>query len=197
MGIGQGQGGQGGREADARVVVEPAAVLVVQLLELEGQEVPLALEFLPARIEIVPSGVDVPALEQVPAVDYREEFGIPPAAPVVGDVAHFGWHKAQEVLVEACPRLWELVPDAHVILVGDGDCREKVEKALADLRRVFLRLPAEQRGSLTRLPTAYVEGLHGKAPLDGVAEGVHAPPRILAIDPEIERGEDQMAMFGG
>jgi glycosyltransferase involved in cell wall biosynthesis len=93
-----------------------------------------------ARIDIVPSGVDLAELEKTPCGDYSAEFMISDA-PVVGDVAHFGWHKAQEVLVEACPLLWEKVPDARVILVGDGDCRAKVEKVAervgTDERLVF------------------------------------------------------------
>ncbi len=93
----------------------------------EGVKSVLVRDGIPAaRIEIVPSGVDVPALEATPAVDYREEFGIPERAPVVGDVAHFGWHKAQEELVKACPLIWERMPETRVLLVGDGDCREKV-----------------------------------------------------------------------
>jgi glycosyltransferase involved in cell wall biosynthesis len=94
-----------------------------------------------ARIDIVPSGVDLAELQKTPCSDYPAEFMISPDVPVVGDVAAFGWHKAQEVLVEACPHLWELVPDARVFLVGDGECMAKVravaEKVGADERLVF------------------------------------------------------------
>ncbi len=95
----------------------------------------------PGKIEVVPSGVDLAELDAVPRREYREEFRIPASAPVVGDVAHFGWHKAQEVLVEACPLLWREEPELRVILVGDGECRPKVEAAArrmgADGRLVF------------------------------------------------------------
>jgi glycosyltransferase involved in cell wall biosynthesis len=94
-----------------------------------------------ARIDIVPSGVDLAELRETPCRDYREEFNIPSGAPLVGDVAHFGWHKAQEVLVRACPSIWRARPDARVVLVGDGDCRSKVEeearKVGADERLIF------------------------------------------------------------
>jgi glycosyltransferase involved in cell wall biosynthesis len=86
-----------------------------------------------ARIDIVPSGVDVAALEETPERDFREEFGIPAGAPVVGDVAHFGWHKAQEVLVRACPLIWKELPEARVLLVGDGECRARVADIARDL----------------------------------------------------------------
>jgi glycosyltransferase involved in cell wall biosynthesis len=114
-----------------------------------------------ARIEIVPSGVDVPALEETAAVDYREEFGIPAGAPVVGDVAHFGWHKAQEELVKACPSIWKQVPEARVLLVGDGECRPRVEAVArelgldADRRLIFTGHRADAR-ELVRWFTVFV-----------------------------------------
>lgn len=85
------------------------------------------------RIDIVPSGVDLDELARVPRVDYRREFGLPKDSIVVGDVAHFGWHKAQEVLVEACPRIFAEEPRVHVFLVGDGECRPKVEQLATEL----------------------------------------------------------------
>ena len=81
------------------------------------------------RIEVVWSGVDVERLEKAPRKDLREVLCLPPGTPLVGDVAAFGWHKAQEVLVAAVPRLLEQVPDAHVVLVGEGECRPRVEAA--------------------------------------------------------------------
>lgn len=79
------------------------------------------------RIEVVPSGIDVARLEAARPKDLRADLGLPPGTPLVGDVAAFGWHKAQEVLVEATPLLLREVPDAHVALIGDGECRPKVE----------------------------------------------------------------------
>jgi len=100
----------------------------------EGVRQVLVKDGIPAeRIEIVPSGVDVAALRETPHRDFREEFGIPTDAPIVGDVAHFGWHKAQEELVAACPLIWERVPEARVLLVGDGECRPKVMAAAREL----------------------------------------------------------------
>jgi glycosyltransferase involved in cell wall biosynthesis len=85
------------------------------------------------KIALVPSGVDIEALEATPRRDFHAEFGIPAAAPVVGNVAHFGWHKAQEILVRAAPLIWEREPEARVILVGDGECRPKVERVAREL----------------------------------------------------------------
>ena len=80
------------------------------------------------RIEVVPSGIDTARLDAARRRDLRDDLGLPPGTPLVGDVAAFGWHKAQEVLVEATPLLLESVPDAHVVLLGDGECRPRVEE---------------------------------------------------------------------
>ena len=79
------------------------------------------------RIEVVWSGVDAHRMERAARKDLRGELGLPPGTPLVGDVAAFGWHKAQEVLVEAWPLLLAEVPGAHLVLIGDGECRPAVE----------------------------------------------------------------------
>lgn len=81
------------------------------------------------RIEVVWSGVDAARLDAAPRKDLREVMGLPPGTPLVGMVAAFGWHKAQEVLVAAVPRLLREVPGAHVALLGEGECRPRVEAA--------------------------------------------------------------------
>ncbi len=80
-----------------------------------------------ARIEVVASGIDADRIERAARKDLRVDLGLPPGTPLVGDVAAFGWHKAQEVLVEATPLLLRAVPAAHVALIGEGECRPKVE----------------------------------------------------------------------
>jgi glycosyltransferase involved in cell wall biosynthesis len=90
----------------------------------------MARDGIPAdRIEVVWSGVDASRLDGPPRRDLRASLGLAPGTPLVGMVAAFGWHKAQEVLVEATPLLLREVPDAHVALVGEGECRPKVEAA--------------------------------------------------------------------
>ena len=47
---------------------------------------------------------------------------------MVGTVAHFGWHKSLESLIDAAAAVVAASPDAHVVLVGDGDQRPKLER---------------------------------------------------------------------
>lgn len=85
------------------------------------------------RISIVHSGIDldrhrVPSPEQITRARraLREELGVPESTPLVLNLAHFGWHKAQEVLARATPFLREEIPEALVLFVGEGELMGKV-----------------------------------------------------------------------
>jgi len=155
-----------------------------------------------ARIDIVPSGVDLAELQKTPCSDAPAEFMISPDVPVVGDVAAFGWHKAQEVLVKACPHLWEQVPDARVFLVGDGDCMAKVRSVAkevgADERLVFTGYRKDAR-SLIRWFDVFVmcsvkEGLCTSI-LDAHVLGTPVVASAVGGIPEIVRdGETGLAV---
>jgi glycosyltransferase involved in cell wall biosynthesis len=80
------------------------------------------------RIRVVPSGIDPARFDGIPPAPLREELSLPPGSRLVGDVAHFGWHKAQEVLVRAGRLLARTHPEAVLLLVGDGECRARVEE---------------------------------------------------------------------
>ena len=85
----------------------------------------------PARIAIVHSGIDLSRFDGVTPHDYAAEFGLPKGAPVILDVAAFGWHKAQEVLVRAAPQILARYPEARIFLVGEGECMAKVRAEAA------------------------------------------------------------------
>jgi glycosyltransferase involved in cell wall biosynthesis len=79
------------------------------------------------RIDIVHSGVDPDRLRSDAASLERARFGIPESATLVGTVAHMAWHKGLETLIDAAPEIVRLRPDAHVVLVGDGELRAELE----------------------------------------------------------------------
>src|SRR5205814_7280998 len=75
-----------------------------------------------ASYHVVPSAVD---LAQLPVATDRDRerararLGLP-AGPLVVCVGRLSRQKAQDVLLEAWPRVASAVPDATVALVGDG-----------------------------------------------------------------------------
>lgn len=83
----------------------------------------------PGHIETVHSGVPpLPPARRAPQ-DLRAELGIPAHAPVIGNVAHLAVHKGQGVLLAAFRRLLDVVPDAHLVIVGEGEERAALEAA--------------------------------------------------------------------
>ena len=108
----------------------------------EGVRAQMLTDGIPAqKISIVHSGIDLTRFDGVTPHDYHAEFGLPRGAPVILDVAAFGWHKAQEYLVRATPRILGGAPEARVFLVGDGEClpavRAEAEKLGVSGRIVF------------------------------------------------------------
>ncbi len=86
-----------------------------------------------SRIAIVPSGVDPERLSGITGAGVREELGIENRAPLVVNVAHLAWHKGQEFLVRASALLAERVPDARVVIVGEGERRALLEREIRAL----------------------------------------------------------------
>jgi len=65
--------------------------------------------------------------------DVRRRWGIAPDAPVVVCTARMVRRKGQDVLLEAWSRVLDVVPDARLLLVGDGPHRVALERQAAGL----------------------------------------------------------------
>ncbi|MFI1013840.1 glycosyltransferase family 4 protein [Streptomyces sp. NPDC020965] len=89
-----------------------------------------------ARWAVIRNGVDLghytpdderPPADDDAAADVRAEpgrpYGIPPGAPLVVCVGRLCRQKGQDVLLAAWPRVVAAVPDARLLLVGDGPDR--------------------------------------------------------------------------
>jgi glycosyltransferase involved in cell wall biosynthesis len=79
------------------------------------------------RIRIVHSGID-PERLRPEGRDVRAALGIPNEAPVVGVVGHFADHKGHRFLLDAFPRILEAQPEARLLLVGEGELRDALQK---------------------------------------------------------------------
>jgi glycosyltransferase involved in cell wall biosynthesis len=62
--------------------------------------------------------------------DLRAELGLGRRTPLVGTVAVLRPQKALTVLVDAHARLLERVPDAHLTIAGEGECRAQIEQRI-------------------------------------------------------------------
>jgi glycosyltransferase involved in cell wall biosynthesis len=82
----------------------------------------------PARVATIPNGVD---LELPAPIGLREQLGLAADTPLVGNVGRLASQKAPEVFVRACALAAAAHPDAHFVLIGDGELADLVDREVA------------------------------------------------------------------
>ena len=81
------------------------------------------------RVRLIRSGIDLDAFRGAAGGQaVRREFGVPPGAPLVVQIACLKPQKAPERFVELAARLAGPFPAAHFLLVGDGELRPRLER---------------------------------------------------------------------
>jgi glycosyltransferase involved in cell wall biosynthesis len=131
------------------------------------------------RIEVVYDGIDVEKIQNRPAIDLHAEYWLPHGVPVVANVGALVGHKGQRFLIDAMPLVLREVPDAHLVIFGEGELRAPLERQIKQLsltKRVLLPGFREDVLSLVKSADLFVmssvtEGL-GSAVLDAMAMGL-------------------------
>jgi glycosyltransferase involved in cell wall biosynthesis len=135
------------------------------------------------RVRLIPHGIDPAPFEQ--PVDpsrqqqLRNRLGLPAGVPVIGTMARLVASKRVDRLIRTLPRVREALPQARLLIVGDGEARHGLEAlagslGLADavrfagslpetrtalsLMSVFVFLPADQEGFGLSLLEAMASG---------------------------------------
>lgn len=123
----------------------------------------------PGRIRLLYNGVFPSDFEGLtPPAQVRAELGIPPGAPVIGEVAHLSPRKGQRYLVQAVDLLRQRWPDLICLLVGEGREAPALARLIAELgleehvrmlgyRHDAVRLM--QAMDVVVLPSVTIEGL--------------------------------------
>lgn len=90
-----------------------------------------------ARYEVVPNAVDLSRFVHADRAAARARLGLDagPLAVCVGRLSH---QKGQDVLLDAWPSVRSAVPEARLVLVGDGPDREALEQQAKELEHVSL-----------------------------------------------------------
>ena len=139
----------------------------------------LVQDSIPAgRIEVVHDGIDVEKIQNRPAIDLHAEYWLPHGVPVIVNVGALVGHKGQRHLIDAMPLVLREVPDAHLVIFGEGELRPQLERQIKQLsltKRVLLPGFREDVLSLMKSADLFVmssvtEGL-GSAVLDAMAMG--------------------------
>jgi glycosyltransferase involved in cell wall biosynthesis len=85
------------------------------------------------RVVTVHEGIDVERMAHLEAANVRAEFFLPHGAPVIGNVAALVPHKGQRHLVEAMSLVIRDVPDARLVILGEGELRAELEHQVRHL----------------------------------------------------------------
>jgi glycosyltransferase involved in cell wall biosynthesis len=87
-----------------------------------------------APVSLIYNGVDLQRYDnQEACCTLHLEYRIPQDAPIVGVVARLEPEKGHPTLLDAWPRVLERVPNAHLLVVGEGSQREALEAQAASL----------------------------------------------------------------
>ena len=139
-----------------------------------------------ARWSVIPNGIDLDGFHPAPAGAARAGIplleGVGPAAPLVVCVGRLCRQKGQDVLLEAWREVTRRVPDARLVLVGDGPDARTL-RGLAPSAVLFAgavpdAAPWYQAADLVVLPSRW-EGM-ALAPLE--AMGCGRPVVISDVD---------------
>ena len=102
-----------------------AAVVIVPTQAMERHLRDLGVR---SRIEVVPSGIDVGFFAAGRRrEDLRRRLGVPPGGKMIAAVGRLGREKNLELALESFARLG--LPEARLVLIGDGPHREPLERA--------------------------------------------------------------------
>jgi glycosyltransferase involved in cell wall biosynthesis len=86
------------------------------------------------RIVVVHDGIDVAKIGRLPAVDLHADLWLPHKVPVLVNVGALVAHKGQKHLIDAMPGVLRQVPDAHLVIFGEGELRGALERQVKELR---------------------------------------------------------------
>ncbi len=149
------------------------------------------------RIAVVHDGIDVDTVMHAPAADLHQEYWFPKGSPVLVNVGALVPHKGQKFLVDAMATVRRQIPDAQLVIFGEGELRGALETQIRehDLQKhVVLAGFREDVLSLTKSADLFVmssvtEGL-GSTVLDAMAMGLavvgtHAGGIPEAVEDEV------------
>jgi glycosyltransferase involved in cell wall biosynthesis len=132
-----------------------------------------------SQVTVVHDGIDVARVQRLPALDAHVEFWLPHGVPLLVNVGALVGHKGQTHLLEAMPIVMREVPDAHLVILGEGELRAPLERQVKDLHlERAVRMPGFREDVLSLMKSAdlfvmssVTEGL-GSAVLDAMAMGL-------------------------
>lgn len=78
-------------------------------------------------VQLFPNPVDLSSFQNVSGAAFRQEFGVPPEAPLVMYLGRLAPEKNLEVMLEAFALARKRQPKLHLLVVGDGPSRAELQ----------------------------------------------------------------------
>jgi glycosyltransferase involved in cell wall biosynthesis len=133
-----------------------------------------------APVSLIYNGVDLQRyVNQEACCTLHEEYGIAEGSPIVGVVARLEPEKGHPTLLEAWPRVLASVPNAHLLIVGEGSQREALEGQAAVLGLMHAgdsRKATDSHGEFSGGPNLTFAGRRDDIPSVTAALGVAVLP---------------------
>jgi len=86
-------------------------------------------------VQLVYNGVDLERYDhQEPCCTLRDDYGMEPGSQIVGVVARLEPEKGHPTLLEAWPLVLRAVPNAYLLIVGEGSRHADLDQQARDLR---------------------------------------------------------------
>jgi glycosyltransferase involved in cell wall biosynthesis len=181
------QGGKGRvRQSLKRWAMRQSACLIpiAQCVEKRMKEV---VGHSHTRIELIRNGIGIP--EGLSDASFREEarcrFGIPSGSVVFGTVGRLSHVKGYDIAIEAMKTLVARGSDCHMLLVGDGPEREKLETMITQnglTRRVHLAGSQKRVGAWLSVMDVFFNSSRSEAMNLSILEAMAAGLPIVAMD---------------
>lgn len=82
-----------------------------------------------SKVFLIPNGVDTDrfVFDSEQRIHWREKHGIPLDSPVCGIVAALREEKNHELFLQLCESVTREIPNAHYLIIGDGERRSVIE----------------------------------------------------------------------
>lgn len=105
-----------------------SAARVIVCSDYMSREVTRQFDVPPAKIDVVPNGVDALRFRARPRAVAAARARFAGSAPLVSFAGRLVYEKGVQHLIAAVPRLLESTPDLRVVIAGDGPYRRELEE---------------------------------------------------------------------
>ena len=116
---------------DGRVIAR-LATRVIAVSRADARRM-VSVEGIPERKIVTISNGYVPANGSPAGDGLRSELGLTPRTPLIAVAALLRPEKRLDLLLDAHARVLRTIPDAHLAIAGDGECRPQLERQATEL----------------------------------------------------------------